>query len=877
MRRASQRSPERFTRRLAAQDASWWMTAKLGSEVKPIPPPKGVAGGRGPPPGQSLNSPLIWLAVAVLLAAFAAFTLVLTESPPPRMVLAAWLAGLLAVAALTAFAWQLGHRRAQSRARRHLIAMIAASGRPQLAQHETGGAVYANAAFYTVFEELGRGAWKRESGIGAVGGLIEGGAGLREFARLRASATAGRHDQANLRIRDAQEKQIWWQLATEPVGGHPGTALWTVRDLTVGRAMESRRAEEEKLLADLLDNLPVGVFSANAEGRMQYVNTTLQAWLGIENAPESAPLPLFAAFVVPDENAAAGVPAMHDDTGLHGAVNLRGPDGEVFAAYLIQSEQPAADGGFAYSRSLVLRGPFIPIADDGLGVAVIRKFPWLFEEAPVGMALLDLQGNVNECNRAFLKLLGLHRDGVIGRPLSERIVKEDQSDMAGGLSKVVMQTLPATLLDVRMPAAGERELAASLYVSPMEDPDGEVAGLVVHIIDNTEQKSLEIQFNQSQKMQAVGQLAGGVAHDFNNLLTAMIGFCDLLLGRHGSGDPSFADIMQIKQNANRAANLVRQLLAFSRRQTLQPKTFGVTDALNDLSNLLRRLIGENIELVMTHGEDLDLVRTDPGQFDQVIINLVVNARDAMPGGGVISISTECTVIETSVQRGHEVMPSGRYNLVRVSDTGAGIAKEDIGHIFEPFFSTKDVGEGTGLGLSTVYGIIRQSDGFIFVDSALGEGASFAIYLAAYSAPDRPAADADGAKMVTADEDLTGGGTVLLVEDEDAVRTFGSRALRNKGYRVLEATDGEMALDVINGNDGDPIDLIITDVVMPGMDGHTLVRLVQEEMPDIKIILMSGYAEDSIPGELGEASDIHFLPKPFSLQDLAGKVKEVIAE
>jgi two-component system cell cycle sensor histidine kinase/response regulator CckA len=380
-------------------------------------------------------------------------------------------------------------------------------------------------------------------------------------------------------------------------------------------------------------------------------------------------------------------------------------------------------------------------------------------------------------------------------------------------------------------------------------------------------------------MQAVGQLAGGVAHDFNNLLTAMIGFCDLLLGRHGETDPSFHDIMQIKQNANRAANLVRQLLAFSRRQTLQPKIFSIADALDDMSNLLRRLIGENIQLKIDHGEGVDLIRTDPGQFDQVIINLVVNARDAMKGGGVVAISTEKVSVENSIQRGHEVMPAGEYILIKVVDTGSGIAKEDINRIWEPFFSTKGVGEGTGLGLSTVYGIVRQSDGYIFVDSAVGQGTTFFIYLPAFSAAEATAFGVEltriGMALPVDDRDLTGEATVLLVEDEDAVRLFGSRALRNKGYRVLEAGDGEEALDVINEY-GAPIDLIITDVMMPGMDGHTLVRLVQEELPNIKVILMSGYAEEAIPGGLGGDPSLHFLPKPFSLQELAGKVKEVIA-
>ena len=244
---------------------------------------------------------------------------------------------------------------------------------------------------------------------------------------------------------------------------------------------------------------------------------------------------------------------------------------------------------------------------------------------------------------------------------------------------------------------------------------------MLHFIDVTEQKNLEVQFAQSQKMQAVGQLAGGVAHDFNNLLTAMIGFCDLLLMRFRPGDPSFADIMQIKQNANRAANLVRQLLAFSRQQTLQPRILDITDVLVELSHLLRRLIGENIELKVVHGRDLGLVKVDQGQLEQVIINLAVNARDAMPGGGTLTIRTANHVQSGAMRRGHEIMPAGNYVLIEVADTGIGIPKENLERIFEPFFSTKEIGSGTGLGLSTVYGIVKQTGGFVFVDSDAGRG------------------------------------------------------------------------------------------------------------------------------------------------------------
>ncbi len=414
---------------------------------------------------------------------------------------------------------------------------------------------------------------------------------------------------------------------------------------------------------------------------------------------------------------------------------------------------------------------------------------------------------------------------------------------------------------------------ATAYVSPIYGNTKENLFLI-QLVDISGQKILEQQFMQSQKIQAVGQLAGGIAHDFNNLLTAMIGFCDLLLQRYTVNDPSYSDVMQIKQNAGRAANLVRQLLAFSRQQTLMPKIVSITEALTELSSLLKRLIGVNIDFQMIHGRDIWPVKVDINQFEQVIINLVINARDAMSGKGELKIKTRNYFSDKDFKCVYDTAPSGDYVLIEVIDTGCGIKSEFIEKIFEPFFSDKDKktrkesGSGTGLGLATVYGIVNQTGGFINVETELNKGTNFKIYLPRYQG-------AETIQKINSDQfsrDLTGSETILLVEDEEPVRLFSSRALRNKGYKVLEAASGEEALKIAQK---EKFDLLITDVVMPKIDGPTLNKKLRETINDFETIFISGYAKDTFREDIGKNSKIHFLQKPFSLKDLAMKVKEIL--
>jgi len=364
-----------------------------------------------------------------------------------------------------------------------------------------------------------------------------------------------------------------------------------------------------------------------------------------------------------------------------------------------------------------------------------------------------------------------------------------------------------------------------------------------------------------------------VAHDFNNLLTVIIGNCEFLLMRHLAGDPSFKEINEVHQNALRAAALVSQLLAFSRKQTMQPKILALNDVIGELAQMLRRLVGEGINLNVERDAELWPVHADEAQLGNAIINLVVNARDAMPSGGVVSIKTANHTATASTALGTAIMPAGDYVRIEVADTGTGMSKEIQSKIFDPFFTTKPVGQGTGLGLATVYGIVKQSGGFITVESEVGKGTRFYIYL-----PRRKVEASEAPPVETQPSiarDVTGQDTILLVEDEEAVRSFAARALRMRGYNVLEAGGGEEALEIVK-RDGDKIDLVITDVVMPNMDGPTMVRHVKQLKPDMEVIFMSGYAEEAFRRNDQTSENIHFLPKPFGLKQLAAKVKEVLA-
>ena len=692
--------------------------------------------------------------------------------------------------------------------------------------------------------------------------------------RLAQAARTGFAAEEEIRfaLRSGLAERIY-QVVVRPLSGEQGGAVWLLRDLTLERGRLDQSEQQWQRASAFLSATPIGFYAAELNGEILYVNDKLADWLGIPADRRAGRVGRLSDILLGD---VAGLSmASNFEAPYSVDADLKGPNGLPVPVRILRSLVPKAGGkdGEFISCALVLDRAISGEAEGHARDAELR-FARFFNNAPISIATVDAEGRIDNANSAFLSYMG--GNVTRGVPLADLLVEDDRPAVLESLTALRGGRRPGPPIEVRLVNRSER--VGQLYASRVDSGEGG-SSTVVYLIDATEQKSLELQFAQSQKMQAIGQLAGGVAHDFNNLLTAIIGFCDLLLARHQAGDPSFADVMQIKQNANRAANLTRQLLAFSRRQTLRPKVLSLTDALAELQNLLSRLLTEKVELKIVHGRDLGLVKVDQNQLEQVIMNLAVNARDAMPDGGRVTIRTANVSEEDSRALDHAMMPPADYLLIEVADTGTGIPKENLGKIFEPFYTTKDPSKGTGLGLSTVYGIVKQTGGFIFAYSTVGKGTTFRIYLPRYfetPAEAKAEAEAQAAAVAAEPTDLTGKGTILLVEDEDAVRTFAARALQTRGYEVLQADCGEAAIALVQDFEG-KIDLVVSDVVMPNMDGPTMVKELRDKLPGAKIIFVSGYAEDAFEKSLDPEQQFHFLPKPFSLKQLAAAVKDVMGK
>jgi two-component system, cell cycle sensor histidine kinase and response regulator CckA len=713
--------------------------------------------------------------------------------------------------------------------------------------------------------------------------------------RLLKAAREGKRQQEEVRIAAAGEggqgsQGRWLRMRVRPLGKSKQEqkyAVWSIADITRDRERQEDVFQELQHAIEYLDHAPCGFFSVNAEGNLVYVNATLANWLDYDLAEIGS-----GGLRLTDVVSGDGASLLTSIVAVPGEVrtevfdiDLKMRGGKTMPVRLYHKLAFGADGAPGPSRTLVISRARDERSDPERAAEV--RFMRFFDHTPMAIATVDRSGAVVRANARYAKLAqNLSADAAAAKSIFRAVSPRDRNLLVAAINQAAEGQ--ADIPPVEVMLDGPKERFGQFFVTAVEESERETEAAIVYLLETTERRTLENQINQSQKMEMVGQLAGGIAHDFNNVLSAIMMANDFLLNAHKPTDPSFQDIMQIKQNATRAATLVRQLLAFSRRQTLRPQVLDLGDALSDLTMLLRRLIGEKVKLDLNHGRDLWPVKVDVSQFEQVIVNLAVNARDAMPDGGKLTVRTGNVAAEETAQAAYKGMPVADYVRITITDTGTGIPPEIRDKIFEPFFSTKEVGKGTGLGLSTVYGIIKQTGGFIYVDSEVGKGTSFNIFLPRHHVEQEAQAEqqhagGNGAARETAATagtetkpraDMTGQGTILLVEDEEGLRALNARGLRSRGYSVIEASNGIEAMEALEECNGE-VDLVVSDVVMPEMDGPTLLKAMRDRNPEVKIIFVSGYAEDAFEKSLPENQQFAFLPKPFTLSQLVAAVKETM--
>lgn len=852
-----------------------------------LPEPRPSSGRDG---GTSL---LILLALGLALGGVALAMLNRDAAEPYVLAI---LAGLSIIGVFALFAGAAGILHfGERRDRENDIAVSIADNLPEGALVTTprGDVVYANEAYKRIF-----GPWD-DGQIGAVDQAFSENADVSEqIFRLSRAARQGEtcveEFEAALKpgAGETQTGSRWYRISVRQIPARSGKrgasalALWLVCDITGEKAGEDKAFESLQQMIDYLDGAPAGFLSANRSGKITYMNATLSRWLG-RDLNEIADGKLNLSDVVLGDTgamltASAGCATPPKKQAMESDLVRR--DGTSFAARVLH--RPASGEGRNGLAHMIILDAAQDTADEEDARAAKARFSRMFHTTPIAIASVDERGRIGDTNAAFTKMFARAgaRYNAGETPLADLVSEDGRTE----LDKVIKAARAGHSGNepVDLVFGENSERSGRFYFSSTPPLEGEESAVIVHAIDTTDQRELEVQFAQSQKMQAVGQLAGGIAHDFNNVLTAIIGFSELLLANHRPTDPAFQDIMNIKQNANRAAGLVRQLLAFSRQQRLTPEVLSLNDVLADLTILLGRLLGEKTKLDLQHGRDLWLVKADLHQFEQVVINLAVNARDAMPDGGKLTIRTANVTERESQRLDHKGMEPGEYVVCEVTDTGTGMPQDVMEKIFEPFFTTKEVNKGTGLGLSTVYGIVKQSGGYVYPFSeGEGKGTSFRIYLPRHmgvaeddvvDTADEAVGDDEKPITLATPKDLTGSGRILLVEDEEAVRSFAARALEGRGYKVLQAGTGAEALEVLEASGGE-VDLVVSDVVMPEMDGPTLLNKLRETRPELKVIFISGYAEEAFKKNLEGEETFAFLPKPFSLKQLAAAVKDMLED
>src|SRR3982751_5474 len=589
-----------------------------------------------------------------------------------------------------------------------------------------GHVVYSNAAYLTLTGAAG------PQDVRPVERVFIGNPDVSEaVSRLLKAPGAGKRQQEEVRLSGTDGAPgRWLRMRVRPLDQSKGQsryAVWSIADITRDRERQEDVFQELQHAIEYLDHAPCGFFSVNAAGELVYVNATLANWLDHDLAEIGS-----GGLKLTDIVSGDGAALLTSIVAVPGEVktevfdiDLRMRGGKTMPARLYHKLAFGADGAPGASRTLVISRARDERADPHRAAEV--RFMRFFDHTPMAIATVDRAGAVLRANARYAKLAqDLSPEGVAGRSIFRAVSERDRKLLIAAINQAAEGQGDIPPVEVLLDGAKERW--GQFFVTAVDEDERETEAAIVYMLETTERRTLENQINQSQKMDMVGQLAGGIAHDFNNVLSAIMMANDFLLNAHKPTDPSFQDIMQIKQNATRAATLVRQLLAFSRRQTLRPQVLDLGDALSDLTMLLRRLIGEKVKLDLVHGRDLWPVKVDVSQFEQVIVNLAVNARDAMPDGGRLTVRTANLATKEAAQLSYKGMPPADYVRIDVTDTGTGIPADIVDKIFEPFFSTKEVGKGTGLGLSTVYGIVKQTGGFVYVDSEPGKGTSFRIFL-----------------------------------------------------------------------------------------------------------------------------------------------------
>ena len=650
--------------------------------------------------------------------------------------------------------------------------------------------------------------------------------------------------------------------------------LWRIADITAARATAKLEAGAAESGANAYHRAPAGMFVLGAEGTIAHMNGALRRLLGLPSQPDSDdPHRIESMLAAPGAQMLARHLAQPVGSVFQCAVDLQARNGRrVPVRVLGTGLGPAVDTNRHDQVLMVTRADWLAAPLAG-GEASDPGFARHFEQAPFGIATLTADGKIARANPAFAHMVFDGTGGLDERAL-DVLCRETPLDARSAVGTLLREALAghAGVAPVDFAAGAKGEFGRRIYVTPLVQSPGSLEAAIVYVVDTTEQKALEARFTQSQKMEAVGQLVGGIAHNFNNVLTAIIGSADLLLQTHRASDAAHKDIQNIKQSANRAAELVGNLMAFSRQQTLQLEVLHLGEAMTDMRPMLKTSLGEKIDLRINSDRDLWVVKADRSQIHQVLLNFAMNAQHAMADGGTFSVATR-NISERDAQRlDRQGMLAAEYVLIEVSDTGTGIAPDVIEKIFEPYFTTKDVGKGTGLGLATVYGFVKQSSGYIYVDSELGRGTTFRIYLPRVHVDEAALVAVSSLKVSAKPADLTGTATVLIVEDEDMVRSVAVRSLTRLGYKVLEAGNGVEALDVLAEHAGQ-VDLVVSDVVMPEMDGPTFLKEVRKTNKDLKFVFVSGHTNEAFKESMDQNEVFAFLQKPFSLPQLAAKVKD----